>query len=119
MPPFEEVGDCYFLHVGPSVHPSTVVAVKLLPIYNWRILGATFLKFDRQCSWPQFIANQRSRSIWHLMQTFRFSHSILLIFFRNFVELPSKNQPLLDHFWDISRDWETAKNDNSAWEIDI
>ena len=42
---------------------------------------------------------------------------ILLIFFRHFVELPAKNQPLLDYFWDISRDWETAKNDNSAWEI--
>jgi len=31
---------------------------------------------------------------------------MLLIFFRQFVELPVKNQPLLDYFWDISRDWE-------------
>jgi len=29
---------------------------------------------------------------------------ILLIFFRYFVELPAKNQPLLDYFWDIRRD---------------
>jgi len=29
-----------------------------------------------------------------------------LIFFRHFVELPAKNQPLLDYIWDISRDWE-------------
>jgi len=27
------------------------------------------------------------------------------IFFRQFVELPAKNQPLLDYFWDINRDW--------------
>jgi len=31
---------------------------------------------------------------------------ILLIFFRQFVELPAKNQPLMDYFWDVSRDWE-------------
>ena len=31
---------------------------------------------------------------------------IFFIFFRQFVELPAKNQPLLDYFWDISRDWE-------------
>jgi len=31
---------------------------------------------------------------------------ISLIFFRQFVELPAKNQPLLDYFWDIKRDWE-------------
>jgi len=31
---------------------------------------------------------------------------ILLNFFRHFVELLAKNQPLLDYFWDISRDWE-------------
>jgi len=30
----------------------------------------------------------------------------LLFFFRQFVELPAKNQPLLDYFCDISRDWE-------------
>jgi len=29
---------------------------------------------------------------------------ILLIFFRQFVELPAKSQPLLDYFWDLSRD---------------
>jgi len=29
-----------------------------------------------------------------------------LIFFRQLVELPAKNQPLLDYFWDISKDWE-------------
>jgi len=29
-----------------------------------------------------------------------------LIFFRQFVELPGKNQPLLDYVWNISRDWE-------------
>jgi len=29
-----------------------------------------------------------------------------LIFFRRVVELPAKNQPLLDYIWDISRDWE-------------
>ena len=42
---------------------------------------------------------------------------MILIFFRHFVKLPAKNQPLLDTFWDISRDWETSKNDNSAWKI--
>ena len=31
---------------------------------------------------------------------------ILLIFFRHFVELSAKSQPLLDYFWDISRDLE-------------
>jgi len=31
---------------------------------------------------------------------------IVLSFFRHFVELPAKNQLLLDLFWDISRDWE-------------
>jgi len=33
---------------------------------------------------------------------------ILLICFHHFVELPAKNQPLLDYFWDItcSRYWE-------------
>ena len=30
----------------------------------------------------------------------------LLAFFRQLVELPAKNQPFLDYFWDISRDWE-------------
>jgi len=29
-----------------------------------------------------------------------------LIFFRKIVELPAKNQPLMDYFWDVSRDWE-------------
>jgi len=29
-----------------------------------------------------------------------------LIFYRHFVELPAKKLPLLDYFWDISRDWE-------------
>ena len=29
-----------------------------------------------------------------------------MIFFRYFVELPAKYQPLLDYFWDIRRDWE-------------
>jgi len=31
---------------------------------------------------------------------------MLLIFFHHFVELLAKIQPLLDYFWDISRDWE-------------
>ena len=44
-------------------------------------------------------------------------NQILLIFFRHFVELPAKSQPLLNYFWDISRDWEAARNDNSALEI--
>jgi len=43
-----------------------------------------------------------------------------LIFFRHFVELSSKTQPLLDYCSDLSRDLkETTKNDNSAWEIDM
>jgi len=29
-----------------------------------------------------------------------------VVFFRHFVELPAKNQPLLDYFLAISRDWE-------------
>jgi len=32
-------------------------------------------------------------------------NDILLIFFRQIV-FPANNQPLLDHFWDISRAWE-------------
>ena len=45
---------------------------------------------------------------------------IFLIFFRHFVELSSKTQPLLDYCSDLSRDLkETTKNDNSAWEIDM
>jgi len=46
---------------------------------------------------------------------------ILLIFFCHFVVALLKSlhdQPLLDYFWDISTDWQTAKNDNSAWKID-
>jgi len=31
---------------------------------------------------------------------------ILMIFFRHFVYLPAKHQPLLDYFLDIGRDWE-------------
>jgi len=31
---------------------------------------------------------------------------MLLIFFRHFVKLLAKVQPLLDYFWDIRRDWE-------------
>ena len=41
-----------------------------------------------------------------------------MFFFCQFVELPAKSLPLLDYYvGDISRDWGTAKNDNSAWEI--
>jgi len=47
MPPFEEAGDSYFLHVGPSVRLSAVVVVKLLPIGNLRMLGPPVFKFDR------------------------------------------------------------------------
>ena len=34
-----------------SVRPSTVVVVKLIPIYNGGMLGPTILKFDRQGRW--------------------------------------------------------------------
>jgi len=42
--------------------------------------------------------------------------SILLIFFRHFVELSVKNQPLLD-FWDTSRDWEKLQRTTTRTSI--
>ena len=42
----------------------------------------------------------------HVLYIYLRRKEILLIFFRHFVERPVKNQPLLDYFWDISRDWE-------------
>ena len=53
----------------------------------------------------------------HFLNIYLRRNQILLIFFRHFVELPAKSQPLLNYFWDISRDWEAARNDNSALEI--
>jgi len=45
----------------------------------------------------------------HILNIYLRRKVILLIFFRHFVELSVKNQPLLDCFWDISRDWESSK----------
>jgi len=50
---------------------------------------------------------------------FKYIFEILLIIFCYFVEIPAKHQSLLDYFWDISRDWESAKSDNSAWDIGV
>ena len=56
----------------------------------------------------------------YILNIFLRRKAILFIFFRHFVEVSAKNQPLLDYFWDISRDWESSKERqlNSAWEID-
>jgi len=42
----------------------------------------------------------------HFLNIYLRRKEILQIFFRHFVELPAKIQPLLDYFWDISRGWE-------------
>ena len=42
----------------------------------------------------------------HFLNIYLRRKEILLILFRHCVELPVKNQQLLDYFWDISRDWE-------------
>jgi len=42
----------------------------------------------------------------HFLNIYSRRNGILLIFLRHLVNLLAKNQPLLDYFWDISRDWE-------------
>ena len=43
-------------------------------------------------------------------------NELLLFFFRQFVELPAKNQPLLDYCWDISREWERLQGTTTLHE---
>ena len=45
----------------------------------------------------------------HILNIYLRRKAIILIFFCRFVVLPANNQPLLDYFWDISRDWESIK----------
>jgi len=41
----------------------------------------------------------------HFLNLYLRRKEILQIIFRYCVEIPAKNQPLLNYLWDISRDW--------------
>ena len=49
----------------------------------------------------------------HCLDIYMRRKEILLIFFRHFVAM---NQPLLDYFWDISRDWERLQGTTTLRE---
>ena len=50
----------------------------------------------------------------HFLNIYLRRKEILSIFFHHFVDLPAKDELLLDYFWDISRDWERLQR-TTTW----